>query len=82
MDEWEDEWTVDLDKQMDRQMGSHQHLGHGQTEASGISQELSTGWPLDTYRVDKSIVLGTLLFGVQIKDCTLFLKSLVCPKSF
>lgn len=62
VDEWEDEWTVDLDKQMDRQMGSHQHLGHGQTEASGISQELSTGWPLDTYRVDKSIVLGTLLF--------------------
>lgn len=61
VDEWKDEWTVDLDKQTDRQMGGHQHLGHGQTEAAGISQELS-GWPLDTYRVDKSIVLGTLLF--------------------
>ena len=83
MDEWEDEWTVDLDNQTDRQMGGHQHLGHGQTEATGIRQELSTGWSLDTYRVDKSIVLGTLLFyGVQIKNYTLFLKGLVCPKSF
>lgn len=70
-------------RQTDRQMGGHQHLGHGQTEAAGISQELSTGWSLDTYRVDKSIVLGTLLFyGVQIKNYTLFLKGLVCPKSF
>ena len=66
--------TVDLDKQTDRQMGGHQHLGHGQTEAAEISQELSIGWSLDTHRVDKSIVLGTLLLWGSDKGLHSFLK--------